>query len=80
MSNNKQYQSAIKWTWIIFFTAMTSVVILPKLYPNYYFMKGGDIRGNRFTGTIEYLHDSEWVNVTESEMARIFRTERKKRK
>jgi len=78
MSDNKEYYSAIKWTWIIIVAAIAINIVVPKLYPRYYFVKNAGIRCNRVTGTVERFDDGDWVNVAESETSRIFRIERKK--
>jgi hypothetical protein len=74
--SKKAIASALKWTWIIIVAAIAYNYIAP----NYYFMRQGQqfYRGNKVTGSVEYLEDNEWVHFTESETGKMFRVERKK--
>lgn len=60
MTYGKEIASALKWGFIIIVAAVAYHMVAPK----YYFMKGGDLRGNRITGKIEMLDSHGWVDVS----------------
>jgi hypothetical protein len=75
-TTKNEFASALKWSFVI----IVAIATYSNFAPNYYFMRQGNIlyRGNKVTGSIEFLEDNEWVRSTESDIARIFRLERKK--
>ena len=74
---NKEILSFLKWLSIIIICA----VIYNNFSKPFYFTKQGDslLRGNIHTGRMEYLDEYEWVDVTESLIARSFREKRKEK-
>ena len=73
--SEKEVASALKWTFVIIVLS----IAYSNFAPNYYFMKQGNefYRGNKVTGSIERYEWNEWVDLTENELSRLLREDRK---
>lgn len=72
----KEIASALKLCFVI----IVAIITYSSFSPKYHFMRQGQniYRGDKFSGSIEFLEDNEWILATESEFSTFLRVERKK--